>query len=117
MRDITGTPISRSLGKIIDEAKEASTARYSENYKYVALLINTLTRKPTRTGTRITGWVDDTCARSALTLKWDDRTKSPILRLRKFDMDTDSGVEDIERRADADTFKELFALAVKHNAA
>lgn len=57
MKNLTGTPISRRLGKIIDEAQAAAKNPYNTDYRDVANLITALLDDVQTQGRRFYGRV------------------------------------------------------------
>lgn len=110
MQNLTGTPISRRLGKIIDEAQAAAKNPYTTDYRDVATLIRTLLNDVTTDGRRVTGRVGDGY-RYSMILAWPHMEEAPTLTLRDLDADTEPGYEDTTMTASADSFRILYLAA------
>lgn len=112
MKNLTGTPISRRLGKIIDEAQAAAKNPYNTDYRDVANLITALLDDVQTQGRRFYGRVKGG-HRYSIILDWPRKEEAPTLTLRDLDADTETGYEDTTMDANADSFRILYLTATR----
>lgn len=110
MKNLTGTPISRRLGKIIDEAQAAAKSPYATDYRDCATLISALLKDVQTQGRRVFGRVGEGY-RYSMILDW--KGTIPTLTLRDLDADTDTGHQDTTMDANADNFATLYRSATR----